>query len=209
MRASDHQYSKMNVDDDDRYGSRRSGSYDDDMEEAQRKLEELRSQKEELDAYKRRTEEIDRKKAEFIEDQNVVGERLFLATDKIEAELESMRSEMAELEQIRACFKKDLGLLGGIHADSWPQEAVEQHLSRALDVLEACNEDYNDAVDHCLQMKHSKVLTRAKRKKTGMWIGLKDGWLQFQQGLAFHLPLVVLLVIVFLVYSCQRQTPVL
>lgn len=206
MNPSDYQYRKMSVDEDGRSSNRRGVDYEDDMEEAQRKLEQLRAQKEELDAFKRRAEEIERRKAEFSEDQNELGEKMYLATDKIDSEIESMRTEIAELEQIRACFKKNLAALGGIHPDSWPQEVVEQQLPRAFEVLENCSDDYNDAVDHCMQMKHCKVLTRTKRKKSSAMIGFKEGLLQFQQGLAFHLPLVVLLVVVYLIVSCHQTS---
>lgn len=207
MKSSDHQYRRMRVEEDGRTVNRGGIDYEDDMEEAQRRLEQLRAQKEELDSFKRRAEEIERKKAEFSEDQNELGERMYLATDKLDAEIESMRAEIGELEQIKACFKKNLAVLGGIHADSWPQEAVEQQLSRALDVLDNCNDDYNDAVDHCMQMKHCKVLTRTRRKKSNAMISAKEAIHQFQQGLAFHLPLVILLAIVYLIAVLIHHSP--
>lgn len=201
MNASDHQYRKMNIDDDARLVSRNGIDYEDDMEEAQRKLEQLRAQKEELDAFKRRVEEIERQKYEFVEEQNDLGQEMYLAVDKIDAEVESMRSEIAQLEKIRSGLKKNLGILGGIHADSWPQDSVEHQLNRAVEVLETCREDYNDSVDFCMQMKHSKVLTRTRRKKSNVWISFKEGWYRFQQGLAFHVPLVILLAIIYVIHQ--------
>lgn len=209
MKPSDPSYRKMNVDENARLINRGGIDYEDDMEEAQRRLEELRAQKEELDAFKRRTEEIERRKADFTDDQNTLGEQMDQAVDKIDAEIDSMRDEIAQLEQIRACFKKNLSVLGGIHADSWPQDTVEQQLSRSFEILENCSEDYNDALDHCMQMKHTKVLARSRRKKNSSWLSLKEGLHQFQQGLAFHLPLVLLLLIVYFLATCHHHSTTL
>lgn len=201
-----HYYSKMRLSDDP-YAetSHNPGNYNDDMEAAQKKLEELRARKEQLDTAKRKAEEIERRKADFIEDQNFIGEQLYIASDKLEMELESMRSEMAELEQIRNCFKRDLATLGSIQAESWAAESMEQQLTRAIEVLDNCNADYNDAVDHCMQMKHSRALTRTKRKKNALLIGAGDFFRQFQQGLAFHIPLAILIALILLIYSCRSN----
>ncbi len=205
MNSSDRQYRRMNIDDDSYSSNLGKVNHADEMEEMQRKLEDLRTQQEQIDQFKQRMVEAERKKAEFIQDQIDLAERMDVDVEKITAEIESMRNEVAVLEQIRTGFKKNLAVLASINANSWPADTLEQQLDRAVEVLDSCKEEYNDAVEFCMQLNHTKVLGRVRRRKSGMWIGMKEVWYQFQQGFAFHLPLVVLLTIIYLIVSCYQH----
>ncbi|WPX41767.1 hypothetical protein QET93_006635 [Akkermansia sp. N21116] len=177
----------------------------DDMEEAQRKLEELRRKKAEIDDYKRRMEEIAQKKARFIADQNELGDRMFSAVERIEQELGSLANEIKELEQIRLCFTKDLKVLGAIRPDDWGQDNLEQQLTDAAEIMDHCEADYNDAVDHCSHMRHTKVLTRSRKSSRRLLISSREFVTQFIQGFSFHLPLFILLVILYAIVSCGHS----
>ena len=197
---------RMNIDDYDR-GSALSRDGGDDMEEAQRRLEELRRQKDELDATKRRMEEFSLKKHRFSESQNELGERMFVAVERIDNELESMKQEMNELEQIRLSFSKNLKVLGAFRTDDWNQDNLDMQMARGDELMEHCESDFNDAIEHCAHMKHCKVLSRTARRSRKVLLTSKEFTTQFLQGLSFHLPLCLILILLYLIFSCGSSTP--
>lgn len=207
MNTSGGSNRRMNLDEHSRgsVSSRDAGG--DDMEEAQRRLEELRKQKDELDAAKRRMEEFSMKKARFAESQNELGERMFIAVERIDQELESMKQEMGELEQIRLSFTKNLKALGAVRTDEWNQENLDMQMVRGEELMEHCESDFADAVEHCAHMKHCKVLSRTARRSKKILLTSKEFTTQFLQGLSFHLPLCLILIILYLIVSCGSSTP--
>lgn len=206
MNTSGSPQRRMNIDDSSR-GSVLPHDGGDDMEEAQRRLEELRRQKEELDASKRRMEEYAIKKARFAESQNELGERMFIAAERIDQELESMKQEMIELEQIRLSFSKNLKSLGSIRSNEWNQDNLDMQMSRGVELMEHCESDFADAIEHCSHMKHCKVLSRSARRSRKFLLTSREFTTQFLQGLSFHLPLCLILIIIYLIVSCGSSTP--
>lgn len=206
MREQEQQYRKMNLNSPSASegGGVPAPTVQDDMEDAQRRLEELRRQRAEIEEQKRREEEVAMKKARFAADQNELGDRLYAAVDKIEQELESMQDEAKELEQIRLCFSKDLKVLGSIRSDDWRLDNIEQQLSKAAEIMDHCESDYTDAAEHCSRMRHTKILTRSRGSKK-LLVSSREFVTQFIQGFSFHLPLFILLVILYAIVSCGHS----
>ncbi len=207
MNEKEQQYRKMNLD-----GSTSPSAggvpapvSQDDSDENQRKLEELRRQKAELDERMRIKEEFLQKKTLFSSSQNELGDRMYAALERIDQELESLNNELKELEQIRLCFAKDLKVLGALKAEDWTPQNIDQELAKAGEILDHCLSDYDDAVDHCSRMRHTKVLTRSRRSKRSLMISSREFITQFVQGFSFHLPLFILLVILYAIVSCGHS----
>ncbi|MEG2247636.1 MAG: hypothetical protein RSB88_01880 [Akkermansia sp.] len=204
-RGTANQYQKMNIDE----SGRLSGpSYEgaDVMEEAQRHLEELRLQKKKIDEERKKIEDFEIKKSQFSESQEELGRRMADAVDRLEQEIASMNQEVMELDHMRLGFHKDLKFLGGIHCEEWTPDSIDMQLGRAAEVMDHCETDFDDAVEHCSHMKHCKVLTRTKKSRHVL-LTFKEFTTQFLQGLSFHIPLFILLVILYLIVSCGTGTP--
>ena len=88
------------MDADPGYNSQADDQVDADMEQAQLRLEQLRKEKEEVENSRRRLEECHMRKARFMDQQNELGDRMVNAADLIGREVESLRQESNELEQI-------------------------------------------------------------------------------------------------------------
>ena len=98
MRPSNAQYRRMDAE--PGYTPHPEDQVDSDMEQAQLRLEQLRREKEEVENSRRRLEEIHMRKARFMDQQNELGDRMVNAADLISREVESLRQESNELEQI-------------------------------------------------------------------------------------------------------------
>ena len=96
------------MDADPGYNSQADDQVDADMEQAQLRLEQLRKEKEEVENSRRRLEECHMRKARFMDQQNELGDRMVNAADLIGREVESLRQESNELEQIHMALTRSL-----------------------------------------------------------------------------------------------------
>ena len=99
------------MDADPGYHPQEDDQVDADMEQAQLRLEQLRKEKEEVESSRRRLEETHLRKARFMDQQNELGDRMVNAADLIGREVESLRQESNELEQIHMALTRSLKML--------------------------------------------------------------------------------------------------
>lgn len=70
--------------------------------------------KEEVESSRRRLEETHLRKARFMDQQNELGDRMVNAADLIGREVESLRQESNELEQIHMALTRSLKMLSTV-----------------------------------------------------------------------------------------------
>ena len=151
------------MDADPGYNSQADDQVDADMEQAQLRLEQLRKEKEEVENSRRRLEECHMRKARFMDQQNELGDRMVNAADLIGREVESLRQESNELEQIHMALTRSLKMLSTVRPDEWPIENTDNLISQGQQVIDRCEEEFADAVQQCARMQHTKVLTGVRR----------------------------------------------
>ena len=180
------------MDADPGYNSQADDQVDADMEQAQLRLEQLRKEKEEVENSRRRLEECHMRKARFMDQQNELGDRMVNAADLIGREVESLRQESTELEQIH--------MVSTVRPDEWPIENTDNLISQGQQVIDRCEEEFADAVQQCARMQHTKVLTGVRRSSK-VRISSREFMTQFLQGLSFHRPLLLIaLIILFFIW---------
>ena len=198
MRPSNAQYRRMDAE--PGYTPHPEDQVDSDMEQAQLRLEQLRREKEEVENSRRRLEEIHMRKARFMAQQNELGDRMVNAADLISREVESLRQESNELEQIHMALTRNLKMLSTVRPDEWPSENTENLINQSQQVVDRCEEEFADAVQQCARMQHTKVLTGVRRSSK-VRISAREFMTQFLQGLSFHLPLLLIaLIILFFIW---------
>ena len=179
------------MDADPGYNSQADDQVDADMEQAQLRLEQLRKEKEEVENSRRRLEECHMRKARFMDQQNELGDRMVNAAD---------RQESNELEQIHMALTRSLKMLSTVRPDEWPIENTDNLISQGQQVIDRCEEEFADAVQQCARMQHTKVLTGVRRSSK-VRISSREFMTQFLQGLSFHLPLLLIaLIILFFIW---------
>ena len=188
------------MDADPGYNSQADDQVDADLEQAQLRLEQLRKEKEEVENSRRRLEECHMRKARFMDQQNELGDRMVNAADLIGREVESLRQESNELEQIHMALTRSLKMLSTVRPDEWPIENTDNLISQGQQVIDRCEEEFADAVQQCARMQHTKVLTGVLRSSK-VRISSREFMTQFLQGLSFHLPLLLIaLIILFFIW---------
>lgn len=188
------------MDADPGYHPQEDDQVDADMEQAQLRLEQLRKEKEEVESSRRRLEETHLRKARFMDQQNELGDRMVNAADLIGREVESLRLESNELEQIHMALTRSLKMLSTVRPDEWPIENTDNLINQGQQVIDRCEEEFADAVQQCARMQHTKVLTGVRRSSK-VRISSREFMTQFLQGLSFHLPLLLIaLIILFFIW---------
>ena len=128
------------------------------------------------------------------------GDRMVNAADLIGREVESLRQESNELEQIHMALTRSLKMLSTVRPDEWPIENTDNLISQGQQVIDRCEEEFADAVQQCARMQHTKVLTGVRRSSK-VRISSREFMTQFLQGLSFHLPLLLIaLIILFFIW---------
>ena len=136
------------------------------------------------------------RKARFMDQQNELGDRMVNAADLIGREVESLRQESNELEQIHMALTRSLKMLSTVRPDEWPIENTDNLISQGQQVIDRCEEEeFADAVQQCARMQHTKVLTGVRRSSK-VRISSREFMTQFLQGLSFHLPLLLIALII-------------
>lgn len=195
MKPANTQYRRMDAS--PGYPSQEDDQVGSDMEQAQLRLEQLRREKEAVETSRRRLEETHTRKARFMDQQNELGERMVNAVDLIAREVESLREESNELEQIHHNLTRSLKMLSTVRPDEWPVEHTDNLVAQGQQVIDRCENEFADAVQQSARMQHTKVLTGARRSSK-VRISAREFMTQFLQGLAFHLPLLLIALIIIL-----------
>ena len=163
-------------------------------------VEEARKQAEYFENESRRLELGNEQKALFNKDLNEVGMRIHNAVRRIEKELESMDREQRELEIARDCFQQHLKILSALQPQTWSTEGVSARLREALPKLDRAENDFNEVYAAGGTYRHTDVLRHKPggEEKEGIhWKDIRD---ELLKGLAFHLPLFLLLLLTWGIY---------
>lgn len=190
------------MDADPEYAPHADNQDDSDMEQAQAqmRLAQLRREKEEVESSRKRMEENHMRKANFMHMQNELGIRMVNAMDMLAKEIESMRQESNDLEEIHMSLNHPLKMLSAIRPDEWPPENTDNLIAQGQQVIDRCEADFADAVQQCSRMQHTKVLSSVRRSSR-VRISSREFMTQFLQGLSFHLPLLLIaLIILFFIW---------
>lgn len=169
------------------------------VEAAQRQIEMLEQRQRELDAQKRELEEINEQKQEFSEHLNRVGLQLHNCVRRMEKELESIQREQEDIVQTCQCFRMHIQVLSALQPKNWSKDGLRERLQESRPKLERAENDYAEAFAHGSQFRHTAVFRNMGSSPLALTAGNLGR--QFLQGLAFHLPLVCLLLAAWGVYS--------
>ena len=140
------------------------------------------------------------RKAHFNADLNELGQKIHNAVRRIERELESMNKEQQELEHVCECFKRHLQILSALQPQMWPPESVSERLREADPKLDRAENDFDEAYALGKKYRHTDVLLHKPgetREEKLTWRKLRE---DMARGLAFHLPLFLLILLSWVVY---------
>lgn len=170
------------------------------VEQARKQAEYFEQQRISLETQRRELELSNEQKALFSANLNEVGMKLHNAVRRLEQELESMDKEQREIEAVNECFKRHLQILSALKPQNWSTEGFQDRLREALPKLDRAENDFDEAYNMGRRFRHTDTF----RYKPGEyeqndlnWKTVRD---QLAKGLAFHLPLFILLLITWLIY---------
>lgn len=170
-------------------------------EQARQQAEFYEAQRMQWEAQRRELEQSNEQKVHFNEGLNQLGMKLHNAVRRIDRELESLEKERRDLEEISNCFKRHLQILSSMQPQSWSTEGLKERLREAIVKLDRAENDYEEAYAMRSHFRHTDVLRHRPGENDDSslsWKTLRD---MFAKGLAFHLPLFVLLLITWLVLA--------
>jgi chromosome segregation ATPase len=164
-------------------------------EQMRQQVEQARQQAEYYEAQRRELEESTERKSLFNDSLNEIGMKLHNAVRRLDKELDSMEREQSEIAQINECLKRHLQILSAMRPQSWSTEGFNERLNEALPKLDRAINDFEEAYTHPGRYRHTEIF----RYKPGVeprrgidWPTLRS---RAAQGLFFHLPLFLLLLI--------------
>lgn len=176
-------------------GAHRDVDYDRKLRDAQEELERIQVQRDELERKKSELEELTGRKREFLSQQVELTEKLTSALTLIDRELFEMRQESEDLEQCRACFAAHLDKIQKFNPESWTRDHLSEKLEKASMTIDIAVDEYDQAATHFESGRSGAIFGRASkrgrtisRKKSGS----SDFMVNFSNGFAFNLPIVVL-----------------
>lgn len=175
------------------------------MEQAQRlrqQAEIYEQQRVESETLSRELQESTMHKTRFNSDLNEVGQRIHNALRRISREMDSMEREHSEMEQVCECFQRHLQILSSLQPQQWAPETVKERLREALPKLDRADNDFHEAYACGKEYRHTTIFynkpgEEEQKEKFGMKV-LQE---ELLRGLAFHLPLFLLLLITWGVYT--------
>lgn len=169
-------------------------------EQARLRMEYYEAQRAQYEAQQRAIEENDAQKSLFNAGLNELGMKLHNAVSRLERELESMNREQLELSRITECLRRHLQILSALQPQTWKPAEYQERIAEALPKLERAENDFNEAYVGGNHYRHTDIMRHKpgsdeERRFSPAVLGR-----QFLKGLAFHLPLFLLLIISWLIY---------
>lgn len=177
------------------------------VEQARQQAEFYEQQRVLLETQRKELELSNNQRALFNANLDEVGMRLHNAVRRLEQELESMDREQREVESVNECFKRHLQILSALQPQNWSTEGFQSRLREALAKLDRAENDFDEAYNMGRRFRHTDVfLNKPGEEKTPgrMLQDLRDMLLK---GLAFHLPLFLLLLITWLIFLWVTSVP--
>lgn len=157
-------------------------------------------QRQQWETQSRELEQSNVQKSRFNMDLNDIGMKIHNSVRRIERELESMDREQREMEQINECFKRHLQILSSLEPQRWNPDGVTERLREALPKLDRAENDFLDTYACGRKYQHTDIFLHkpGEEERTGLnWGIMKE---HLAKGLAFHLPLFLLLMVTWLIY---------
>ncbi len=170
------------------------------MEQARQQAEFYEQQRAQWEAQRQELAESSEQKAFFDASLNEVGMKLHNAVVRMEHELESMSREQQELAQVTDCLKRHLQILSALQPRNWSPEGFKDRLREALPKLDRAENDFNEAYTLGRRFRHTQVFLHKPGEEGRHGLTWKKMGEELARGLAFHLPLFLLLLISWLIY---------
>ncbi|MDO5449322.1 MAG: hypothetical protein Q4F30_00370 [Akkermansia sp.] len=170
------------------------------MEKARQKMAFYESQRAQLEEQRRELQINTEQKLLFTESLNEIGTKIHNAVRRFEAELESMDREQRDVEQACECLKKHLQILSALQPTNWSNEGLRERLKEALPRLEMAENDFHEIYIGGHKYHHTDIFMHkpgAEERQGLDWAAIKE---QLLKGLAFHLPLFLLMLITWIIY---------
>lgn len=169
-------------------------------EQARLRIEYYEAQRAQYEAQQRAIEENDAQKNLFNAGLNELGMKLHNAVSRLERELESMNREQLELNRITECLRRHLQILSALQPQTWKPTEYQERIAEALPALERAENDFNEAYVGGHHYRHTDIMrykpgSDEERRFSPGVLGR-----QLLKGLAFHLPLFLLLLLSWLIY---------
>ncbi len=167
---------------------------------AQQQLETLQQQQESLERQKRELEDLNERRDEFLHGQVEINEKLKTALTAIDRELFDMRQEMEDFEQTRACFAEHLQKIESLNPEGWTRDTLRTDLGKAISTLDLAEDEYEQAMEHFNNTSRAGFLGAAPKKSRSPIAQTNTFLTNFQNGLAFNLPLIISGMIILIAY---------
>ncbi len=170
------------------------------MEQARQQAAFYEQQRAQWEAQRLELAENSEKRAIFDASLNEVGMNLHNAVLRMEHELESMTREQQELTQVTECLKRHLQILSALQPRTWSPEGFTERLNEALPKLDRAATDFNEAYTLGRSFRHTDVFRHKPGEEKHEGLTLRHLGAELARGLAFHLPLFLLLLASWLIY---------
>lgn len=171
----------------------RDDDYDRKLKDAQEELDRIQLQREELERKKSELEELTSRKRAFLSQQIELTERLTSSLTLIDRELFGMRQETEDLEQCRVCFAAHLDKISKFNPENWTRDILSERLEKASMAIDIASDEYDQAAAHFEGSRSGALFGGAsKRTRAGRAKRESEFMVNFRNGLAFNLPIIVL-----------------
>lgn len=169
-------------------------------EQARQQAEFYEAQRVQWETQRRELEQSNEQKVLFTDGLNELGMKIHNAVRRLERELESMDREQRELEQVCNCLKGHLQVLSALQPQNWSTDGFKERLRDAILKLDRAENDFNEAYAMKSKFLHTDVFKHKPGVEVKEHLNWKSIREQLLKGLAFHLPLFLLLLITWLIY---------
>ena len=170
------------------------------VEQARQQAEFYEQQRMQWESQRRELEQSNEQKAMFNANLNEVGMKIHNSVRRLEKELESMDREQREIERINECFKRHLQILSALQPQHWSTEGFQERLREALPKLDRAENDFHEAYAEGRRYQHTDIFMHKPGEEAPDKLTWKKIREHMVKGLAFHLPLFLLILLTWLVY---------
>ncbi len=170
------------------------------IKQARQQAEFYEQQLAQWEAQRQELAENSEQKALFDARLNEVGMKLHNAVHRLTRELDSMEQEHQELAQVTECLQRHLTILSALQPRNWSPEGFRDRLREALPKLGRAENDFHEAYALGRRFRHTQVFHHKPGEDGCLGLSWKRLGAELARGLAFHLPLFLLLLASWLIY---------
>lgn len=171
------------------------------MEDARQKAEYYEAQRVQWEEQRQALEENNQKKALMNDVLDDVGMKLHNVVRRMDAELNAMKEECAFIERAKETLTRHLQILSSMQPKNWSNEGFQERYNEARPRIERAENDLKEAYFLARQFRHTdlfKHLPDDELRPHPFWHKIRE---QLASGLAFHLPLFLLLLFTWGIYT--------